>query len=137
MNARLGQVLIREGMLSEDQLRIALREQSKSGEPIGKLLTSLGFISEITLRETLAENLGTQSIDLAHSTVDPAALKLIPCELAKRHHLLPLAFDATTQGLRLAISDSNNLVALDRIRALFATPIELELRIAGGQFKAG
>ena len=47
----LGQILISEGILSEDQLRIALLEQMKSNQPIGKLLVSLGFVSEATLRE--------------------------------------------------------------------------------------
>ena len=49
----LGQILISKGILSEDQLRIALLEQMKANQPIGKLLVSLGFVSETTLREAL------------------------------------------------------------------------------------
>ena len=90
----LGQILIAKGILSEDQLRIALLEQMKSNQPIGKLLVSLGFVSEATLREALSESLGKQSIDLSNAIVDPQALKLVPRDLAKRHHLLPLDYDA-------------------------------------------
>ena len=90
----LGQILISEGILSEDQLRIALLEQMKCNQPIGKLLVSLGFVTEATLRQALSESLGKQSIDLRNAVVDPQALKLVPRELAKRHHLLPLDYDA-------------------------------------------
>ena len=74
----LGQILIAKGILSEDQLRIALLEQMKANQPIGKLLVSLGFVSETTLREALSESLGRQSIDLSNAIVDPQALKLVP-----------------------------------------------------------
>ena len=55
---QLGQVLIAKGILSEDQLRIALLEQMKSNLPIGKLLVALGFVTEATLRDALSESLG-------------------------------------------------------------------------------
>lgn len=97
----LGQILISEGILSEDQLRIALLEQMKCNQPIGKLLVSLGFVTEATLRQALSESLGKQSIDLRNAVVDPQALKLVPRELAKRHHLLPLDYDI--QNRRLAL----------------------------------
>ena len=101
----LGQILISEGILSEDQLRIALLEQMKQNQPIGKLLVSLGFVTEATLRQALSENLGKQSIDLSHAVIDPQALKLVPRDLAKRHHLLPLDYDRNNRRLALAISD--------------------------------
>ena len=90
----LGQILIGKGILSEDQLRIALLEQMKSNRPIGKLLVSLGFVSEATLREALSESLGKPSVDLSRAIIDPSALKFVPRDLAKRHHLLPLDYDA-------------------------------------------
>ena len=54
----IGQILISQGVISEDQLRIALLEQMKSNQPVGKLLVSLGFVSEATLRDALGESLG-------------------------------------------------------------------------------
>jgi len=127
----LGQILIAKGILSEDQLRIALLEQMKANQPIGKLLVSLGFVSETTLREALSESLGRQSIDLSNAIVDPQALKLVPRDLAKRHHLLPLDFDDVAHRLTVAIADINNIVGQDRVRALLPENVEIEALIAG------
>jgi type II secretory ATPase GspE/PulE/Tfp pilus assembly ATPase PilB-like protein len=127
----LGQVLISQGILSEDQLRIALLEQMKSNLPVGKLLVSLGFVSEATLREALSESLGTQGVDLTRSAVDPAALKLVPREVAKRHHLLPLGYDAEDRLLKLAVADHNDIIALDKVRSLLPEGTEIETLLAG------
>lgn len=128
---QLGQLLIAKGILSEDQLRIALLEQQKSNQPLGRLLVSLGFVSEATLRDALSESLGKQSIDLASAIVDPSALPLVPRQLAKRHHLLPLAYDAARCRLTLALADVNDLVALDKIRGLAGDAIEIDTLLAG------
>lgn len=127
----LGQILISEGILSEDQLRIALLEQMKLNQPIGKLLVSLGFVSEATLRQALSESLGKQSIDLTHAVIDPQALKLVPRDLAKRYHLLPLDYDRNRRRLTLAISDINDIVGLDRVRTLLEDGAEIETLLAG------
>ena len=127
----LGQILISEGILSEDQLRIALLEQMKQNQPIGKLLVSLGFVTEATLRQALSENLGKQSIDLSHAVVDPQALKLVPRDLAKRHHLLPLDYDRPNRRLTLAISDINDIVGLDRVRGQLEEGTEIETLLGG------
>jgi type II secretory ATPase GspE/PulE/Tfp pilus assembly ATPase PilB-like protein len=128
---QLGQILIAKGILSEDQLRIALLEQMKSNQPIGKLLVSLGFVSEATLRDALSESLGKQSVDLSNAIIDPSALKLVPRELAKRHHLLPLDYDAENQRLTVAIADINDIVALDKVRSLAGDEIEIDTLLAG------
>jgi general secretion pathway protein E/type IV pilus assembly protein PilB len=127
----LGQILITEGILSEDQLRIALLEQMKQNQPIGKLLVSLGFVTEATLRQALSENLGKQSIDLSHAVADPQALRLVPHDLAKRHHLLPLDYDPPNRRLTLAISDINDIVGLDRVRSQLEEGTEIETLLAG------
>ena len=127
----LGQILIAEGILSEDQLRIALLEQMKQNQPIGKLLVALGFVTEATLRQALSENLGKQSIDLSHAVVDPQALKRVPRDLAKRHHLLPIDFDRQRRRLTLAIADINDIVGLDRVRSEQEEGVEIETLLAG------
>ena len=112
----LGQILVSQGVISEDQLRIALLEQSKSKQPVGRLLVSLGFVSEATLRDALGESLGKRSVDLGHAIVDAAALGMVPRELAKRHRLLPLDYDREQRRLTLATADVNDIVALDKVR---------------------
>ena len=128
---QIGQVLIARGILSEDQLRIALFEQARSNLPIGKLFVALGFVTEATLRDALSESLGKQSIDLASVIIDAEALALVPRELAKRHHLLPLDYDEDARRLTVATSDVNDIVALDRIRSQAGKAIEIDTLLAG------
>ncbi len=128
---RVGQILIEHGVISEDQLRIALLEQMKSDQPVGRLLVSLGFVSEATLREALSESLGYESVDLSNTIVDPEAIRLIPRDLAKRHLLLGLSYSPTTHHLKIAIADPNNIVAIDKLRALIHHEIHIEALLAG------
>ena len=127
----LGQILISQGVITEDQLRIALLEQLKTNQPVGRLLVQLGFVSEATLRDALSEKLGLQSVDLSQIVVDAAALKLVPREFAKRHNLFPVALDRERRRLILAIADTNNVVALDQVRAQLRGEIEVDIRLAG------
>jgi general secretion pathway protein E/type IV pilus assembly protein PilB len=127
----IGQILISQGILTEDQLRIALLEQLKTNQPVGKLLVNLGFVSEATLRDALSEKLGLQSVDLTQIVVDSVALKLVPREFAKRYNVFPVAIDREARKLILAISDTNNIVALDQVRAQLRGEFELESRLSG------
>ena len=127
----IGQILISQGILTEDQLRIALLEQMKSKLPIGKLLVNLGFVSEATLRDALSEKLGLQSVDLSQIIIDSQAMKLVPRDFALRHHIFPVALDRERGTLIVALSDTNNLVALDQLRARLRGELELESRLAG------
>ena len=127
----IGQILISQGILTEDQLRIALLEQLKSKLPVGKLLVNLGFVSEATLRDALSEKLGLQSVDLSQIIIDPQAMKLVPREFAIRHHIFPIALDRDRGTLIVALSDTNNLVAMDQLRARLRGELELESRLAG------
>ena len=127
----IGQILIEQGILTEDQLRIALLEQMKSHLPVGRLLVQLGFVSEATLRDALSEKLGLQSVDLAHIIVDPAALKMLPRELARRYRMFPLALDRQAKKFLVALADTNNIVAVDQLRAHLKGDLEIELRLAG------
>ena len=127
----IGQILIAQGILTEDQLRIALLEQLKTNQPVGKLLVNLGFVSEATLRDALSEKLGLQSVDLTQIVVDSGALKLIPRDFARRHNIFPIALDRETRRLIVALSDINNVVALDQVRAQFRGEIDIESRLAG------
>ncbi|MEO8144412.1 MAG: GspE/PulE family protein [Betaproteobacteria bacterium] len=127
----IGQILIDQGILTEDQLRIALLEQMKSHLPVGRLLVQLGFVSEATLRDALSEKLGLQSVDLVHIIVDPAALKMLPRELARRYRMFPVALDRQGKKFIVALADTNNIVAVDQLRAHLKGDLEIELRLAG------
>jgi general secretion pathway protein E/type IV pilus assembly protein PilB len=121
----LGKLLIQKGVISQDQLRIALTEQKRNSEPLGKLLISLGFVTEATMREALSENLNTRSADLKSLVVDAVALKLIPKDVAKRYRVFPIVYERATDELVLAMSDTTNIVALDQISAMLIKGITL------------
>ena len=127
----IGQILISQGILTEDQLRIALLEQLKNNQPVGRLLVQLGFVSEATLRDALSEKLGLQSVDLSQIVVDSAALKLVPRDFAKRQNLFPVALDRERNRLIVAIADTNNIVALDQVRAQLRGEFDIDVRLAG------
>ena len=126
----LGQLLVEKGVISEDQLRITLLEQSKRHLPLGRLMVGLGFLSEATIRDVMAESVGQESVDLSNSIVDAAAIKLIPKEMARRFLLLPLALDKNERTLTLAIADPDNIIALDQVRALIKDEYRLIIQIA-------
>ncbi len=127
----IGQILIDQGILTEDQLRIALLEQTKSHAPVGRLLVQLGFVSEATLRDALSEKLGLRSVDLAHIIVDPSALKLVPRDMARRYRIFPVAIDRVQKRLIVALADTNNIVAIDQMRAHLRGEFEVEMLLAG------
>ncbi len=127
----IGQILITQGVISEDQLRIALLEQMKSNQPVGKLLVALGFVSEATLRDALGESLGHKAVDLSKSIIDADALRLVPRDLAKRHLFLALSYSRRDQRLKIAIADPNDIVALDKLRTLIHPDLLIETLIAG------
>ena len=127
----LGQTLIAQKLISEDQLRIALHEQRRSKQPLGKLLVSLGFASEAALRDALAQTFGHPSIDLGRATIDPAALHLVPKELAQHYRIMPLDFSPEQRRLIIATADIHDIVAFDQLRARTADDLQIETRLAG------
>jgi type II secretory ATPase GspE/PulE/Tfp pilus assembly ATPase PilB-like protein len=122
---RLGEILIDEGVITQDQLSIALTEQKKIHEPLGKLLVGLGFATEAIMRSALGEALEQDSVDLSRVVPDPDAIKMISSELARKHKVIPLSHDAVRGTLTIAMSDTFNLFSLDRIRIQIGQHIEL------------
>ena len=127
----IGQTLIHLGLISKDQLHIALREQGRSGEILGRQLVRLGFLSETTLRDALARSLGRPCADLSKLLPDAEALALVPRQLAKRLHLIPLSYDASQRHLVIASSDVDNIVALDQLRNSLPPSTEVDILLAG------
>jgi type IV pilus assembly protein PilB len=128
--APLGQTLLAKGVISQDQLNIALTEQRRFKQPLGKILVQLGFVTEATIRDTLSESLGQISIDLSNTIIDAAALALVPKDIARRFHVLPVDFDREKNKLLIAVSDPSNVVAIDQIRALIKEDIRIEQVLA-------
>jgi type II secretory ATPase GspE/PulE/Tfp pilus assembly ATPase PilB-like protein len=128
---RLGELLVQQGLITQDQLRIALTEQKAQNMPIGRLLVRLGFVTEAVIRDIMARTIGQESIDLSQALVDAEALKLVPQEFARLHRLLPIAYDADQNLLIVAITEVFNVVALDQLRATIGHNIQMKTVLAG------
>src|SRR3990172_7830370 len=102
---RLGELLIQQGLITLDQLGIALAEQKQSNIQLGRLLVRLGFITEAAIRDIMARTVGQESIDLAQVGADSEALSLVPRDFARRHRLLPIAYDAEEHALSVATTE--------------------------------
>ncbi len=126
----LGELLVSKGLITRDQLRIALLEQRHTGKQLGRILRSLGFISEAVLREALSENLGHTSVDLSKVVADSAAIALIPKETARRLLALPLVLDDSEARFTVAMANPNNLVAIDQLRQLLPPRYEVSTQLA-------
>ena len=128
---RLGEELISKGLVTDDQVNIALIEQKKSGKPLGAALVSLGFVTEGILRDALGEMLGRESVDLVSAIPDEKAIELFPKEVAIRFNVIPLNYDIEENRLTIATADIYDLGVLDRIRAMIGSRTEIVPLLAG------
>jgi type IV pilus assembly protein PilB len=127
---QLGELLVAKGLITPDQLRVALTEQKQKNERLGRILTRLGLVSESVLRDALAEMLRVESIDLAKVVPDADAVALLPEELARRFRILPIGFDPATRQLTVAMADTFDVVALDQVTALLGGNIRVRTLLA-------
>ena len=127
---RLGELMVQQGLISQDQLRIALTEQEKSDLPLGRQLVLLGFVTEIMVRDVVADTIGFESVDLTTIVADVEALELVPQDFSRRYHLLPVAYEAETKTLVVAMADMFNVVALDQLRAMLGGRIQIRPLLA-------
>ncbi len=125
---RLGERLLHAGLLSSDQISIALHEQRRSREPLGEILVRLGFLSDEGLASALADHTGLERIDLKTVSVDPRAFGRVPYSVAERCRVIPVSFDGQT--LRLAVADPLDIGALDEVRRYFPRPSDIVQLIA-------
>ncbi|MGQ0443384.1 MAG: GspE/PulE family protein [Methylophilaceae bacterium] len=123
---RLGELMVQQGLISHDQLRIALIEQEQNDIPLGRQLVRLGFVSETMVRDLVAHTIGQESIDLTNVVADVDALNMVPEDFSRRYHLLPVAYEDTTKTMIVAMADMFNVVALDQLRAMLGGHIQLK-----------
>ena len=128
---RLGDLMIQQGLITQDQLRIAVIEQEQNNIPLGRQLVRLGFVSENMVRDLVAHTIGQESIDLTTVVADVDALNMVSEDFARRFHLLPVAFEDATKTMIVAMADMFNVVALDQLRAMLGGQIQLKPVLAG------
>ncbi len=127
----IGATLLHLGLISQDQLHIALHEQRQGGGLLGQQLVRLGFLSEAVLRDALAHALEQTSVDLGTQIPDGEALALIPHELASSLKLMPLSYDATRRQLLVATGNGNDTDTRDQLLGMLPAGTTIETRLAG------
>ncbi len=120
-------MLLKEGLVTQDQLSKAVQEQKQHGTRVGYNLVKLGYVKETDLTRMLARQHRMPAVDLTRFQVDPRIAKLIPNELALKHSVLPLKRDGRT--LTVAVSDPGNMGVLEDIK--FITRLDIFPVIAG------
>jgi len=122
MADRIGELLLRERLITPEQLKKAVDEQKQSGGRLGFNLTKLGFIAENDLTAFLSRQYGIPTIDLATQEIDHEVAKLIPEDVAKKYQVIPESRTGST--LVLAMADPSNIFAIDDIKFLTGYNVE-------------
>ena len=126
--SRLGDLLVKNNLITRDQLAKALEEQKDSGGQvrIGTILIKSGLISESDLTSFLSKQYGVPSINLADFEIDPVVIKIIPAEISQKYQMIPVNRAGST--LIVAMGDPSNIFAIDDIK--FMTGYNVEVVVA-------
>jgi type IV pilus assembly protein PilB len=122
MAVKLGDLLLKQKLITQDQLDTALKLQREEGGKIGEALVRVGAVSEGDITETLSQQFGVPSIDLAHFEIDPAVIKVVPGEVARKYGVLPV--NKTGATLTIAMGDPTNVFAMDDIKFMTGYNVE-------------
>src|SRR5438270_12901244 len=122
MSQRLGDLLVREKIISAEQLTQALKKQKETGSRLGSVLVKLGFLNDEEVTNFLSRQYGVPAINLQFFEIDPNVVKLIPQETARKHQILPLS--RVGASLTIAMVDPTNVFAMDDIKFMTGFNIE-------------
>ncbi len=119
----IGELLKEKGIVREEHIQLALKEQKVTGERLGDVLLRLGFVTDEELAMVIAEQAGKPFIDLKNITPEPSALKSIPLNLAKQKSVLPLSLEQNR--LHVVVADPFDISLLDAITRITGRSIEV------------
>ena len=122
MSQRLGDLLVKEKVITSEQLSQATKVQKETNCRLGSALVKLGFLSDEDVTNFLSRQYGVPAINLSYFEIDPAVVKLIPFETAKRYQILPLS--RVGASLTIAMVDPTNVFAMDDIKFMTGFNIE-------------
>src|ERR1700747_3264505 len=122
MSQRLGDLLVKEKVITPEQLVQATKVQKETSCRLGSALVKLGFLTDEDVTNFLSRQYGVPAINLSYFEIDPAVVKLIPFETAKRYQILPLS--RVGASLTIAMVDPTNVFAMDDIKFMTGFNIE-------------
>ena len=113
---QLGDILLEGGLVTHDQLAVAIDEQNRLGRSLGRVLVDQGVLTEAQLVASLAAQIGMRFVDLGDIQIDGSALGRVPGHVARRHTAIPIGYEEGK--LVVAMADPANVFAIDDIRSL-------------------
>ncbi len=122
MAVKLGEMLLKAGMITQAQLQEALEAQKKSGGKLGFNLVKMGFVKEDDITQLLSDQYGVPSINLRHFEIDESVIHLVPSEVAQKYLVLPV--NRTGATLTIAMADPTNVFAMDDIKFMTGYNVE-------------
>lgn len=116
---RLGDVLMSRGLIDQNQLNMALKEQKEKGRMLGEMLVELGYVTQEQINDVLCEMLDIKFIDLQVEEPDENMAGLIPEEVMRKYTLVPMRYDKNNAGvIQVAMADPMNILAMDDINII-------------------
>ncbi|MFQ5789465.1 MAG: type IV-A pilus assembly ATPase PilB [Acidobacteriota bacterium] len=122
MPIKLGELLVKENLISHDQLQEALAYQKQHGGKLGYNLVKLGFVRDEEITALLSRQYGVPSINLGRFEIDPSVIKLVPAETAQKYQIIPLS--RAGANLTIAMVDPTNVFAMDDIKFMTGYNVE-------------
>ena len=135
---RIGDLLMSQGLITEQQLETALEEQKIRKTKLGETLLALGYVSQEDFADVLSRQLGIDSVDLHTEGLQDAAIKLVPEDIMKKYELVPFAIDENNSNvLKVAMADPMFLPAIDdvsiitnmEVKPYFATTAQIAIQL--------
>jgi len=122
MSVRLGEILVKESLITQDQLQKALEFQRVNGGKLGSCLQKMGFITDDDITGVLSRQYGVPSINLKYYEIDPNVIRLIPQDTALRYQVVPLSRVGSV--LTIAMTDPTNVFAMDDVKFMTGFNVE-------------
>lgn len=122
MSAKLGELLVKAGIISQEQLEQAVNHQNTEGGRLGYALIKLGIVEEDEITQFLSKQYGVPAIKLSNLQVDGSIIKLVPSDVAQKYQVLPISRHGAT--LTLAMTDPTNVFAMDDIKFMTGYNVE-------------
>jgi len=122
MPSQIGDLLVKDNLITQEQLEEALHYQQSRGGRLGSILIDMGYVQDDDITAVLSKQYGVPSINLAYFEIDPAVIKLIPVETAQKYLVVPLSRVGST--LTVATADPTNVFAMDDIKFMTGFNVE-------------
>src|SRR6476646_6842350 len=122
MAVRIGELLLKEKLISPEQLQQALNQQKSNGGKLGYNLVKMGFVKDEQITALLSKQYGVPAINLASFKIDLTIIKLVPTETARKYQIIPLSRSGST--LTIAMTDPTNVFAMDDIKFMTGYTVE-------------